>query len=194
MTDGPAGPRPAPPPACGPGGRSWENVAAEVVRLPRRARRDRRLARGGATGSDYPLANPAEITALLEAHRDESFLIAHPLPHAAWGASGGVARMRYRHWAWRKHMLRLPIPRRVPRDVVFAGGSQLKVLARQHAAAVVDVVDTASRPRPLLASHLDRRRDLRPVGAELAGAAPRASPRSTSPHAAVVDRVGRHRR
>ncbi|TDN45094.1 core-2/I-Branching enzyme [Curtobacterium flaccumfaciens] len=120
----------------------WENVAAEVSGY--RAA----LAETGAshvavlTGSDYPLANPTEITALLEAHRDQTFLIPHPLPHAAWGASGGVARMRYPHWAWRKHMLRLPIPRRIPRDVVLTGGSQLKVLSAKHAAAVVDVVDT----------------------------------------------------
>jgi hypothetical protein len=39
-------------------------------------------------------------------------------------------------------MLRLPIRRRLPRDVTFAGGSQLKVLAREHARAVVDVFDT----------------------------------------------------
>ncbi|WP_022906278.1 beta-1,6-N-acetylglucosaminyltransferase [Curtobacterium sp. B18] len=122
----------------------WENVAAEVSGY--RAA----LAETGAahvavlTGSDYPLANPAEITALLDAHPDESFLIPHPLPHAAWGASGGVARMRYPHWAWRKHMIRVPIPRRIPRDVVLTGGSQLKVLSAAHAAAVVAVVD--SRP------------------------------------------------
>lgn len=122
----------------------WENVAAEIAGY--RAA----LAETGAThvavltGSDYPLANPAEITAMLEAHRDQTFLIPLPLPHAAWGASGGVARVRYAHWAWRKHMLRLPIPRRIPRDVVLTGGSQLKVISAKHAAAVVDVVD--SRP------------------------------------------------
>jgi hypothetical protein len=41
-------------------------------------------------------------------------------------------------------MLRLPIPRRLPVGIRFAGGSQLKVLARGHAQAVIDAVD--SRP------------------------------------------------
>ena len=122
----------------------WENVEAEVEGY--------RAALAGSdashvavlTGSDYPLADPAEIVALLEAHREESFIAAHPLPFAEWGRGGGIPRIRFRHWAWRKRMIRLPIPRRVPAGVVFAGGSQLKVLARRHAAAVVDTVD--SRP------------------------------------------------
>lgn len=122
----------------------WENVAAELAGY--RAA----LAESGAThiavmtGSDYPLANPAEITALLDANPEKTFLITHPFPHAAWGASGGYARLRYPHWAWRKHMLRLPVPRRLPRDVVPTGGSQLKVISAPHARAVLDVVD--SRP------------------------------------------------
>jgi hypothetical protein len=122
----------------------WENVAAEVAGY--------RAALAGTdashvavlTGSDYPLANATEIQDLLEAHREESFIDARPLPHPAWGRDGGTSRIRFPHWAWRKHMLRVPLPRRVPRDVVFAGGSQLKVLARHHAEAVVEVVD--SRP------------------------------------------------
>ncbi|MFZ6993539.1 beta-1,6-N-acetylglucosaminyltransferase [Curtobacterium sp. RRHDQ66] len=119
----------------------WENVEAEVSGY--RAALDMTDASHIAvlTGSDYPLADAAEITGLLAAHREQSFLAVHPLPFPAWGRDGGVARLRYRHWAWRKTMLRLPVPRRMPRDVVFAGGSQLKVLARHHAAAVVDVVD-----------------------------------------------------
>ncbi|MCA5924938.1 beta-1,6-N-acetylglucosaminyltransferase [Curtobacterium oceanosedimentum] len=119
----------------------WENVAAEVSGY--------RAALAGTdashvavlTGSDYPLANPAEISALLEAHRAQSFIDVHPLPFAPWGRDGGVSRIRFRHWAWRKHMLRLPVPRRVPGGVVLSGASQLKVLARHHAAAVVDAVD-----------------------------------------------------
>lgn len=120
----------------------WENVAAEVAGYRAALAETDASHVAVLTGSDYPLANPAEISALLEAHRDDSFVAVHPLPFDAWGRDGGAARLRYRHWAWRKHMLRLPVPRRVPRDVVPAGGSQLKVLARHHAAAVVDVVDT----------------------------------------------------
>lgn len=120
----------------------WENVAAEVEGYRAALAETDATHVAVLTGSDYPLAHPDEIRALLEAHRDESFVAANPLPYAEWGRDGGVSRIRFRHWAWRKQMLRLPIPRRVPRDVVFAGGSQLKVLARNHAAAVVDTVDT----------------------------------------------------
>lgn len=119
----------------------WENVAAEVEGY-RSALATTDVSHVAVlTGSDYPLAHPDEIRALLAAHREESFIAANPLPYSDWGRDGGVARIKYRHWAWRKQMLRLPVPRRVPRDVVFAGGSQLKVLARRHAAAVVATVD-----------------------------------------------------
>jgi hypothetical protein len=121
----------------------WENVSAELAGY-RVA-----LATGAThvavlTGSDYPLASTAVIAELLAAHPGTSFASYHPLPYDQWGRSGGLDRLRYRHWAWRKHMLRLPIPRRLPRGMVFAGGSQLKILARQHAAAVLAVAD--SRP------------------------------------------------
>ncbi|MBF4629435.1 beta-1,6-N-acetylglucosaminyltransferase [Curtobacterium flaccumfaciens] len=119
----------------------WENVAAEVSGYRAALAETDASHVAVLTGSDYPLANPAEITALLEAHREESFISVNPLPFAPWGRDGGISRIRFRHWAWRKHMLRLPVPRRVPANVSFAGGSQLKVLARRHAAAVVDTVD-----------------------------------------------------
>ncbi|MGU3411551.1 beta-1,6-N-acetylglucosaminyltransferase [Microbacterium sp. M1A1_1b] len=119
----------------------WENVAAEVSGY--RAALEQTDASHVAvlTGSDYPLANPDEITAVLREHPEQSFAQVQPLPFPEWGRSGGYARVRYPHWAWQKTMIRVPIPRRIPRDVVLAGGSQLKVLARHHAAAVVDVVD-----------------------------------------------------
>jgi hypothetical protein len=122
----------------------WENVAAEVAGYRAALAETDASHVAVLTGSDYPLANATEIQDLLEAHREESFIDARPLPHPAWGRDGGTSRIRFPHWAWRKHMLRVPLPRRVPRDVVFAGGSQLKVLARHHAEAVVEVVD--SRP------------------------------------------------
>jgi hypothetical protein len=119
----------------------WENVAAEIEGF--RAA----LATTGAshvavlTGSDYPLAPSTEIEALMAAHPGRSFAIYHPLPYDRWGPSGGFDRLRYRHWAYRKRMIRLPVPRRLPAGLRFAGGSQLKVLAREHAAAVVRAAD-----------------------------------------------------
>ena len=65
----------------------------------------------------------------------------HPLPYPPWGRSGGIARIRFRHWAYRKHMIRLPVPRRLPSAVVLAGGSTSKILARKHAEAVVAAYD-----------------------------------------------------
>lgn len=93
------------------------------------------------SGSDYPLASTEVISKLLDEHLNESFAVVNELPYPAWGRTGGLSRLRYRHWAFRKHMLRLPIPRRVPRDIRLAGGSQSKVLAREHAAAVIRAVD-----------------------------------------------------
>ncbi len=93
------------------------------------------------TGSDYPLASTSEISAFLAQHRGESFTSFHPLPYPPWGRSGGIARIRFRHWAYRKHMIRLPVPRRLPSAVVLAGGSMSKILARKHAEAVVTAYD-----------------------------------------------------
>ncbi len=93
------------------------------------------------TGSDYPLASTVEISAFLAQHRGESLTLFHPLPYPLWGRSGGIARIRFRHWAYRKHMIRLPVPRRLPSAVVLAGGSMSKILARKHAEAVVTAYD-----------------------------------------------------
>lgn len=100
------------------------------------------------TGSDYPLAGSTEIQAFLADHVGRSFVHWHRLPKPDWGRSGGLARLRYRHRALGKRMLRVPVPRRLPRDVVLAGGSQLKVLARPHARRLLEAVDT----RPDLAA------------------------------------------
>jgi len=118
----------------------WENAAAEIDGYRAALAETDATHVAVLTGSDYPLATPDEIRTLLEAHRGRSFLITHPLPHPDW-RGGGWSRFRYRHWAWRKHMLRLPVPRRLPRDVVLTGGSQMKLISREHAQAVLDVVD-----------------------------------------------------
>ncbi|WP_065964326.1 beta-1,6-N-acetylglucosaminyltransferase [Curtobacterium sp. UCD-KPL2560] len=119
----------------------WENVAAEVAGYRAALATTDATHVAVLTGSDYLLAHPSEISAHLGAHREESFVASFPLPYDRWGRDGGFARLRYPHWAWRKHMLRVPLPRRLPRGVTLTGGSQLKVLARRHAAAVVDTVD-----------------------------------------------------
>jgi hypothetical protein len=120
----------------------WENVAAEVAGYRAALAATDATHIAVLTGSDYPIASTAEIDAVLTAHTGRSLALYMPLPYAEWGPSGGLSRLRYRHWAYRKHMLRLPIPRQLPADITFAGGSQLKVLARDHARAVVDVFDS----------------------------------------------------
>ncbi|SDT19605.1 Core-2/I-Branching enzyme [Friedmanniella luteola] len=118
----------------------WENVAAELEGY-RAALATEATHVAVLTGSDYPLASTDEIDALLARHPGRSFARYHPLPYDQWGRSGGMDRLRYRHWVRGKRMLRLPVPRRLPRGLTFAGGSQLKVLAREHAAAVLEVAD-----------------------------------------------------
>ena len=94
------------------------------------------------TGSDYPLVSSAAIIERLARMPGRSITESRPLPLPQWGHRGGFWRLRYRFRPWGKRMLVLPVPRRLPRDVVPAGGSQLKVLARQDVAAVVRTVDT----------------------------------------------------
>ena len=118
----------------------WENVEAELAGY--RAA----LATGAShiavlTGSDYPLASSDEITALCREHAGRSMALVHPFPHPHWGQNGGYSRLRYRHAVVGKRMLRLPIPRRLPKGITLAGGSQLKMLAREHARGVLDFTD-----------------------------------------------------
>ncbi|QSB22656.1 beta-1,6-N-acetylglucosaminyltransferase [Curtobacterium sp. 24E2] len=88
----------------------WENVAAEVAGYRAALAQTDATHVALLTGSDYPLADADEISALLTANPGQSFVEAKPLPHPAWGRDGGRSRVRFRHWAWRKHMLRLPVP------------------------------------------------------------------------------------
>jgi hypothetical protein len=95
------------------------------------------------TGSDYPLASTRAIEAFLGDHARTSFANNWLLPAAHWGGrSGGIARLRYPHWAVRKRMIRVPLPRRLPPKVTLAAGSQMKVLARHHAEAVLAFHDS----------------------------------------------------
>ncbi|MBA8792643.1 hypothetical protein FHX74_000237 [Friedmanniella endophytica] len=93
------------------------------------------------SGADYPLHPAAAVADWIVGTGGRSVAELWPLPFPAWGRSGGLARLRYRHWAWRKHMLRLPVPRRIPADVSPSGASVWKIISRAHARAVVDLVD-----------------------------------------------------
>jgi len=119
----------------------WENVAAEIEGYRAALAETDASHVALMTGSDYPLAGADELRDLLARHAGRSIVLFHALPHPNWGQNGGFSRLRYRHWAWRKHMIRLPVARALPADVVLAGGSQLKLLARAHVEAVVRAYD-----------------------------------------------------
>lgn len=93
------------------------------------------------SGADYPLRPGPEIASFVGALGHRSLARIWPMPYHAWGRSGGLSRLKFRHWAWRKHMLRLPIPRPVPDGLQPSGASVWKIISRPHAQAVLDVVD-----------------------------------------------------
>lgn len=119
----------------------WGIVEAELDGLRRAVAETAATHMAVLQGADYPLAPPAEIAGVLDRVGPRSVLPVRPLPYDAWGRGGGLPRLRYRHRAWRRHMLRLPVPRALPDDLRPAGGPALKVLSRAHAAAVVAVAD-----------------------------------------------------
>jgi hypothetical protein len=122
----------------------WENVAAELEGYRQALSRTNATHIATLTGSDYPLASAPEIRGFLAAQRGRSIALYHSLPYSNWGRTGGLDRLRYRHWVKAKRMLRLPIRRKLPGGISFSGGSQVKILARDHAQAVVDAA--ANRP------------------------------------------------
>jgi len=119
----------------------WENVEAEIAGYRAALELTDVTHIALMTGTDYPLVPTTVILSFLQDNYDRSMVWMHPLPYDAWGRTGGMNRIRFRHWAVGKRMLRLPFARRVPTDVQPAGGSQLKILCRAHARAVVDAYD-----------------------------------------------------
>ena len=120
---------------------SWGLVAAELAGY--RAW----LAEGGTghvallSGSDYPVASSAAIRDVLNQHLHFSLAESRMLPIPAWGRDGGFWRVRYPFRPWRRRALFLPIRRALPAGVSLAGGSQFKILARRHVAALMAAVD-----------------------------------------------------
>jgi hypothetical protein len=99
------------------------------------------------SGSDYPLVSVADLLDVLDGLPRTSVTFTQALPIPQWGMGGGFGRLRYYHWAWRRHVVRLPVPRRLPRGLVPAGGPVQKILARHHVEAVLAAVEA----RPELA-------------------------------------------
>ena len=47
------------------------------------------------TGSDYPCMSRQQLKTFCEEHRNDNYLEHFPLPHAEWGAEGGLNRIQY---------------------------------------------------------------------------------------------------
>ena len=122
----------------------WETVAAEIDGYRAALRFTDAPHIALLTGSDYPLAGTAEIAATLAGLRGRSIAENQVLPLADWGRFGGFDRFKVPNFAWRKHRIPVPVPRRIPADLTPAGGSQVKILSREHAQLIVDLAD--SRP------------------------------------------------
>lgn len=92
------------------------------------------------TGADYPLQSTRRIVELLDRHRGLSFGDISALPIEHWGPLRGYDRFIAKQFAWRQHRIPLPAFRRIPHQVVPAGGAQNKILSRRHAQLVVDAL------------------------------------------------------
>jgi hypothetical protein len=84
-------------------------------------------------GSDYPLTSTPDLRAQIGLLGGRSALRIHPLPYSNWGPTGGFDRIRYTHYRRRK----LPIPRRLPSGLRYAGAAVQKVLSRSHCEAIL---------------------------------------------------------
>jgi hypothetical protein len=120
----------------------WGLVAAELEGYREALATTRASHVALMSGSDYPLRSTEDISRLLERVSGQSVAWSRPMPVPNWGLRGGHWRLQFRYAAWRKHMLVLPVPRPLPSGLVLAGGSQSKILARDHAAALLAAVDS----------------------------------------------------
>jgi hypothetical protein len=123
----------------------WENVAAELDGLARAIRVPGVRHVAVLSGTDYPIASVEAIGELLAGFEGRSLMRSFSLPFAPWGPSGGMSRLRYRHWAVGKRMIRLPVPRALPGRLVASGGHQFKVLAAEHARRVLAAAEEDRR-------------------------------------------------
>jgi hypothetical protein len=107
-----------------------------------------------ASGSCYPLVSVEDLIAELDGWRGFSRLELNPIPYPGWstraggGADGGLWRYNRRFLTFRGRMIfthhGFPIPigrRKVPPELKLHGSAQWKIYAREHARAVLRVLD-----------------------------------------------------
>jgi hypothetical protein len=89
------------------------------------------------SGQDYPLASNDAIAATLGESGGMSFMSWWPLPHAPWGARGGLERIEDWHViTYRRWHLAVPLRRKLPGGMSPFGGGAYWCLSRR----VVDYV------------------------------------------------------
>jgi hypothetical protein len=96
------------------------------------------------TGADYPLVNAEGLAERLGRARGRSWAQIRRLPIRHWGPMGGYDRFVFGNRVRDRKRVWSLIPRRWPKGIRPAGGSQLKILARHHAELILEIVD--SRP------------------------------------------------
>ena len=103
------------------------------------------------SGQDYPLRSPAVIRAHLGERQGRNLLHHFRLPAPEWaGEGGGLNRLRYPYFErvrYKTRLLRLPLPRRLPRSLVPYGGMALWALTGETLEWLMRF--TADRPQVL---------------------------------------------
>ncbi|MDO5092393.1 MAG: beta-1,6-N-acetylglucosaminyltransferase [Propionibacteriaceae bacterium] len=94
------------------------------------------------TGADYPLVSAERLVARLAGLRGASWVDVWRLPVKFWGPMGGYDRFVFRNRVRDRKRVWSLWPRRWPRGLRPAGGSQLKILARRHVEQLLELVDT----------------------------------------------------
>lgn len=130
---------------------SWSLVEAELVALRTVIERSAAEHIVVLSGSCYPLVSVADLEDELALWRGRSRLAFAPLPWAAWGTprnpDGGAWRVRRRFVTFGGQVVRVGgVPlragrRSVPSELRLCGADQWKIYARDHAVALLRVLD-----------------------------------------------------
>lgn len=130
---------------------SWSLVDAELAGLSMALKRSRAEHIIVMSGSCYPLVPGDEIKDDLARWRGRSRLELNPLPYDPWGTprnpDGGLWRFQRRFVHFRDQVVRLhgvplrTVRRPIPDDLQLHASSMWKIYAREHAAALLRVLD-----------------------------------------------------
>jgi hypothetical protein len=92
------------------------------------------------TGADYPLVSVPRLREVLAPYAGKTLGRFFRLPKKGWAKPLGYGRfIFFNQWPEEGKRKIMPLPRLPPRSLRLSGGSQVKIIARNHAAAVLDV-------------------------------------------------------